>query len=45
MNADVEIYVQDVPAHEIYGYERSFHSDVETFVVSVKPCRFGQDAF
>ena len=33
MNVDVEIYVQDVPAHEIYGYERSFHSDVETFVV------------
>jgi hypothetical protein len=33
MNADVEIFAQDGTMNEIYGYERSFHSDVETFVV------------
>jgi hypothetical protein len=33
MNADVEIYVHDVPAHEIYGHERSRSADVETSVV------------
>ena len=43
MNVDVEIYVQDVPAHEIYGYERSFHSDVETFVVWVAPRNSGEN--
>ena len=33
MNADVEIFAQDGTMNKIYGYERSFHSDVETFVV------------
>ena len=33
MNADVEIFAQDGKMNEIYRYERSFHSDVETFVV------------
>ena len=33
MNADVEIFAQDGTMNEICGHERSFHSDVETFVV------------
>ena len=35
MNADVETFAQDVTINEIYGYEPSFQSDVETFVVWV----------
>ena len=33
MHADVEIFAHDVTMNEIYGYERSFRNDVETFVV------------
>jgi hypothetical protein len=41
MNADVETFAQDVTMNETYGYERSFHSDVETFVVWVVPQNSG----
>ena len=43
MNADVETFAQDVTMSEIYGYERSFHSDVETFVVWVVPQNSGEN--
>ena len=43
MNADVEIFAQDGTMNEIYDYERTFHNDVETFVVWVVPRNSGEN--